>query len=308
MPPRDRKFRRFRVIPSEDGQTLQNLVTRRVPGFDRDKASEVIKAGGVYVNKLRVRLPMVRVAPGERITVYTDADEVDTFDPEQLSIVHRDPSFIVIDKPVGVPVTQTRETARGTLAEALRHRLEREGLTRPYVGVVHRLDRGASGLVLFTIRDIANKSLHRQFVEHGIERRYRLAVHAAKPPEAEFSCDAPLLEGRSGVEVLAPRDPRGVSACTHFTRLEAESLVEGQALLEARLETGRTHQIRAHAASLELPIVGDARYGRCDDPKAGLHLHAYQLRFDHPIEGGRVELEAPLPAWARSRNIDNASR
>ena len=171
-------------------------------------------------------------------------------------------------------------------------------MVRPYVGVVHRLDRGASGLVLFTIRSIANQSMHRQFVEHTIERTYRLLVRGDAPPSA--SCDTPLLLGRTGTVRAAPGDVRAKPARTEFTRLRATHPVPGTSLLEARLQTGRTHQIRVHAQTLGHSIVGDRRYGDTElgDDDARLHLHAYRLQFEHPLEHTPVDVRAELPEWA----------
>ena len=291
-----RAFRRFRVIPNEEGQTLTILLSRRLPNTTRARAKELIKAGGVYVNKLRVRIPSVRVVAGERITVYPEASTIDDLDPESLRFVHRDPSFVVLDKPAGVPVAQTKQSARGTLAAALRSKLEAEGMTRPYVGLVHRLDLQASGLVLFTIRDVANKSLHQQFTKHGIEREYRLLVHGTC--ETPQSCDAALIvvQGRR-VRIGTATDARAQSALTHFRPLRPGP--GATTLLEASLETGRTHQIRAHAAHLGHPIVGDRNYGRDDDDAARLHLHAHRLRFSHPLSGEVVDLSSELPTWAQ---------
>ena len=294
-----KNYRRFRVIPSEEGQTLQILLSRRLPNTTRKDATRLIKAGGVYVNKLRVRIPSVRVVAGERITAYPQASTIEDLDEQQLVFVHRDPTFVVLDKPAGVPVAQTRQSARGTLADALRRQLVKEGLTRPCVGVVHRLDIGASGLVLFTIRDIANKSLHSQFVQHEISRRYRLLVEGQT--QAEFRCDAALriTEGKRS-RIAEPGEPGAKTASTSFTRLTPALDTADQTLLEAALETGRTHQIRAHIAHLGHAIVGDRRYGRKDDPAKRLHLHASHLEFAHPVSGEDLHIEAPLPEWARS--------
>lgn len=291
---------RFRVIPTEEGLPLRNLLLRRLRDLDRRQAAELIRAGGVYVNRLRVRLPQVLVAPGERITVYREALEAEPVDPESLVFVHRGEDFVVLDKPAGVPVAAVREAAVGTLSEALISKLSAEGVKRPYVGVVHRLDRGASGLVLFTIRDIANKSLHKQFRDHRIRRGYRILARGEAPAEAEFCCEAPLIKLRSGVKIGQPGDGRAKAARTHFRHLGEAA--PGRQLFEVELETGRTHQIRVHAAHLGLPVVGDHRYGPDADADADaerLHLHAWRLDFEHPITGEPVHLEAALPDWAR---------
>jgi RluA family pseudouridine synthase len=289
--------KRFRVIPQEQGMTLRNLLVRRVRELDRESAGKLIRAGGVYVNKLRIRLPQILVAPGERVTVYLEALTAEPLAEELLHFVHREPDFVVLDKPAGVPVSPIRETAVGCLSEALIHQLETEGVPRPYVGVVHRLDRGASGLVLFTTRGVANKSLHKQFVEHSIRRGYRIRVRpnpGAGTPPAEFRCEAPLVKLREGgVRVVEPGTSGAMVAVTRFRRVTEE-------LLDVELETGRTHQIRAHAAHLGFPIVGDHRYGNAADEHERLCLHAWTLDFAHPQTGAAMHFEAPLPDWAQS--------
>jgi RluA family pseudouridine synthase len=311
------KARRFRVIPQEQGLTLRNLLVRRVRELDRDRAAALIRAGGVYVNRLRIRLPQVLVAPGERVTVYLEALAAEPIAPERLVFIHRDPEFVVLDKPAGLPVSPVRETSVGCLSEALIHELEAEGVTRPYVGVVHRLDRGASGLVMFTIRSVANKSLHRQFREHRIQRGYRIRVRTdaawVPPSDGEFRCELPLIKlHEGGVRIGDPGDSRAKPAVTHFRHVFREPTPTANGtrehLLDVRLETGRTHQIRAHAASLGCPVVGDHRYGRDpappseSEPESGhdrLCLHAWTLDLAHPHTGEPLHLESPLPDWAR---------
>jgi RluA family pseudouridine synthase len=289
--------RRFRVIAAEDGLTLEHLLARRLGQPRGDATRELIRAGGVYVGRHRVRLPQVRVVPGERITVYPSAAALRALPPEDLRIVLRDPDFVIVDKPAGIPVDATREGARGSLAEALVALLESEGVVRPYVGVVHRLDRDASGLVLFTARGAANASLHRQFVEHQIHREYRVLVRG-RAPEA-VRCDAPLRDQGGRIGVARRGEPSAVEASTAFRCIATLEAPEGPcSLLEATLATGRTHQIRVHARELGLPIVGDRRYGAPEDRASELHLHAYRLRFAHPVSGEMVAAVSSPPPWA----------
>lgn len=306
------KPKRFRVIPHEQGTTLRNYLVKRVRELDRESAVKLIRGGGVYVNKLRVRLPQVLVAAGERVTVYFDSLEAEPFAPERLAFIHRGQDFVVLDKPAGLPVSPIVETAVGCLSEALIHKLEDEGVIRPYVGVVHRLDRGASGLVLFSIRSVANKSLHKQFVEHSMRRSYRIRVRpnaeSLGAPPAELRCDAPLLKLREGGVAIAGAGMLGAkTAVTHFRCLTEVPPLSGSGpaeyLLDVELETGRTHQIRAHAAHLGFPVVGDRRYGtpaavNQDHEHERLCLHAWTLDFAHPLTGAAQHFEAPLPAWA----------
>jgi RluA family pseudouridine synthase len=290
---------RFRVVPQEEGMMLGHLLARRLPQTSVETGHELVRAGAVYMGHLRVRVPTVRVAAGERISVYPEAIASEELPVELVRIVHRDDEFVVLDKPAGVPVAATRESARGTLSEALRRVLAHEGMVRPYVGIVHRLDRGASGLVLFTIRSVANKSVHKQFAEHAITRRYRLRVHGVAPETMD--CTLPLLELHSGSSKVAEGNPHARTAHTIFTRRDGAIEQPGTTLLEARLETGRHHQIRVHAAALGHPVVGDRRYGPGDDAER-LQLHAFELVLTHPRDGHEVRVRAELPPWARARD------
>ncbi len=293
---------RFRVIPQEQGTALGALIADRLPKLNRRQGIELVKAGAVYIGHLRVRVPSTRVATGDRITVYPEALEAQPLDPEQvLRFVHRDPSFVVVDKPAGIPVAATKASARGTLSEALRRQLHAEGFERPYVGVVHRLDQGASGLVLFTIRSVANKSVHRDFEKHQIERTYRVRVVGEAPDS--FECEVPLVEkpGTDSMQVATAGQPRAKAAHTKFRRLAPALEIPGTSLLEVSLVTGRTHQIRVHAAHEGFPVHGDRRYGSADKDAGRLHLHAWQIRFDHPLEEGvELQLSTTLDDWARS--------
>lgn len=277
---------------------LFQLIRRRLADLSPDDAKSLVKAGAVYVGHLRVRVPTVRVVEGERVTVYPQSLEVEELGPDSVQFVHRDPAFVVLDKPAGVPVASTRDRSRGTLAEALRRVLESEGLVRPYVGVVHRLDQGASGLVLYTIRDIANKSLHKQFVEHEIRRSYRVRVRGEAPES--FECSARIVErpGGRGVRVARDGEPRAKDAHTSFERLAPREVIDGTSLLQVELTTGRTHQIRVHAAESGHPVYGDRRYGNHDNEPDRLHLHAHRLQFTHPINDAPLSIESSLPRWA----------
>lgn len=289
---------RFRVIPTEEGMTLRNFIVRRLR-CSRDESAALIKSGGVFVNQLRVRIPSVRVAKGERVTVYKKALEHEPLDLDSLEILHRDEHCIVLNKAVGVPVSPTRESAVGTLSEALIRLLQREGTERPYVGVLHRLDQHASGLVLFTTRSVANKSLHKQFVEHSIDRRYRLLVRGEFPDHAE--CDA-HIEARQThrARVVEPGTFGSKPAHTRFDRLELREDDEGPiSLLRAELSTGRTHQIRVHTSHLGFPILGDRTYGGARSTR--MWLHAHTLAFEHPVTGKPIALESPLPEQLRPR-------
>lgn len=283
---------------------LGNLISRRLRSIDTEAARELVKAGGAYMGTLRVRVPTVRVRTGERITVYPEAHYVAPLDPRSIRVIYRDSSMMAVDKPAGVPVSATRASARGSLSDGVLRMLESEGVPRPYVGVIHRLDQGASGLVLLTIRGVANKSLHRQFREHEITRIYRVRMVGTAPDA--LICKAPLIEGRGSsgtVRIASHGEKRARQATTRFRRV---AIVDGpETLMDVELVTGRTHQVRVHAAELGFPIKGDCRYG-CEPPAPGddgqslMCLHAWRLAFAHPLTGEQVRLESELPSWARA--------
>jgi RluA family pseudouridine synthase len=276
---------------------LGHLLARRLPGTSLEQGKSLVRAGAVYMGHLRIRVPTARVAAGERISVWTEALAEQELPVDVVNVVWRDEDVVVLDKPAGVAVAATRQSARGTLSEALRRTLEAEGVLRPYVGIVHRLDRGASGLVLFTVRSVANTSVHKQFVEHAIDRRYRVRVHGEVPET--YDCDAPLLEMHSGTSKVAPGNPHSRDARTHFRRLEPAVAIAGTSLVEATLETGRHHQSRVHTAHRGHAVLGDRRYGS-EDGAERLHLHAAHLRLTHPQDGRVIEVAAVLPEWARA--------
>lgn len=293
---------RFRVVPQEQGTALGSLVGNRLPKKSKRDGIALVKAGAVYIGHLRVRVPSTRVATGDRVTVYPEALDIAELEPDEvLDFVHRDEAFVVLDKPPGVPVAATKASARGTLSEALRRKLRAEGFERPYVGVVHRLDQGASGLVLITIRSVANKSLHRDFEGHRIERTYRVRV-VGDAPES-FECDAPLIEkaGTDSMQVATSGQARAKPAQTKFRRVEPVVDISGTSLLEVSLVTGRTHQIRVHAAHSGFPVYGDRRYGSDETDASRLHLHAWRLQFGHPFHSDvALDLQTKLDDWARA--------
>ena len=170
-------------------------------------------------------------------------------------------------------------------------------------GIVHRIDKDTSGLLVVAKTDSAHEGLAKQFADHSISRRY-IALCAGTPKPAEGTIDARLGRSdrdRKKMAVLAPEATRGKHAITHYRTIDSWGVASK---LECRLETGRTHQVRVHCSSIGHPLLGDPQYGR--DPKAlrpilqklGFHrqaLHAAELGFDHPITGERVHFKADLP-------------
>jgi 23S rRNA pseudouridine1911/1915/1917 synthase len=212
------------------------------------------------------------------------------------SIAWVDEHVLVVDKPAGVVVHPARGHRTGTLVQALAGRVAGgDDPERP--GVVHRLDRETSGLLVMARNDAAHAALKAQLKARTLTREY-LALVEGRPPARRGTIDAPLgrdrrVRTRISTETDEPRD-----AITHF---EVEEALPADTVLRVRLETGRTHQIRAHLLAIGHPVAGDPEYGA--PGRHGLKrqfLHAIRLAFDHPVSGARVEVESPLPADLRA--------
>ena len=280
---------RFRVLSMEDGMTLRQLLGRRL-GLTVASASDLVRAGGVYIGNVRTCIPTLRVGEGERVTIYRGAAEAAALDPDTLVIVHRDRHCVIVDKPHGVPAAATREGSRGAISQALVQRLARDGLQRPYVGLVFALDPAAAGLAVFTARGQDTASFLSKFADLVIRRVYRarLLGHVTE----DLSCDAPLILPRvqgAGVR-LARADERGGTAA----RTEFRPLAGGgdATLVETELVRGPTEQISLHAQALGLPIAGSAGVGEV------LELACVRVAFTHPITGEAIDARAELPPWA----------
>lgn len=279
---------RFEVAVEDSGLRLDQLLARRVPELSRRKARVLIDIGGVFVGGSRVKVASRKISAGqvveanlggalERATkevgrAARDADDA-RLPPHR--VVHVDDDLVVADKPAGLLAAPTPESDRGNLAALL------EAELGPRVYVVHRIDLDTSGLLVYARTGAANRALSERFRTHDIERVYR-AVLAGRVADDDLTVDAAIAgkHARTHLRVLARAD--------HAT------------LVEARLETGRTHQIRIHAAGLGHPVVGDVRYG---EPAAHrMALHAMRLGFVHPRTGEGLSFDSPwpaslLPAW-----------
>jgi 23S rRNA pseudouridine1911/1915/1917 synthase len=231
----------------------------------------------------------VRVPPPEPLELAPE--------PIELAIVFEDADLIVIDKPAGLVVHPAPGHASGTLVNALLYHCKDlsgiGGVARP--GIVHRLDKDTSGVMVATKTDRAHAGLAAAFAAKGegaIERSY-LAITTPAPPQQSGTLRT--LHGRHPVDRkrFSSKVATGKSAVTHYEVIEP---LQGSALVRFTLETGRTHQIRVHAADHGFPLLGDAVYGKRSPLIARQALHAQLLAFDHPVTGERMRFESPLPA------------
>ncbi len=283
-------------VPEESAGERLDVFVARAAGMTRARAGALIDAGGVRVND-DVARKSLRVSPDDAVELSEIARE-EIVPPSGVEIVFEDDDLLVVDKPAGVVVHRAAGVRGGTMVDALiaagRTLAPRGGTDRP--GIVHRLDRDVSGLLLVAKTDEAHQALVEAMARREIERRYVALVHGV-PRSDRGKIDAPV--GRSPKHrTRMAVTPDGRPAVTWFETTERFDEVS---LLDVRLETGRTHQIRTHLASIGHPIVGDSTYGR--DPriarKLGLRrpfLHAYRLSFDHPMSGERRTQTSDLPA------------
>lgn len=289
---------RVRVISMEDGMTLRQLLGRRL-GLGISPASDLIRAGGVYIGNVRTCIPTLRVREGERVTIYRSAAGAAPLDPDSLAIVHRDPHCIIVDKPHGVPAAATREGSRGAISHALVQRLAREGIQRPYVGLVYTLDPAAAGLAVFTARGQHTASFLARFADADATRVYRarLTGHVDK----DMSCETPLIKTPGGGVRLARAGEReSVPARTVLRPLK----IAGDAtLVEIELGRGLTEQISLHVHALGHPLVGRAGAGEV------LELACIRVALVHPLTGAAIDVRADIPPWAETDDTtDPAAR
>lgn len=284
------------VGPGQAGQRIDVIVGQLPEVGSRAEAQRLIADGRVEVDGAPPRKRDVLDA-GAKIRVRPRAAEASTLEPDPsvtFGIAYEDAHLIVVDKPAGLVVHPARGHATGTLVHGLLGHAAAGGEDPTRPGIVHRLDRDTSGLMVVARSEQVHRRLQRMLRERRIERRYLVAVHGTPPPA--FSIDRPIARHpRDRLRMAVVPEGSGRAAVTHVRVLEQW---DGVAFCEARLETGRTHQIRVHLESAGFPVLGDPVYGRRAD-RRGLprqFLHAYRLAFDHPIPGeSRIDLESPLP-------------
>ena len=283
-------------VPNE---RVDQFLARSVAGLTRSGAQKLLEAGSVRSASGGILKKNARLNPGETLTVeLPDPEPLDVV-PQNipLDIVYEDRDVVVVNKPVGMVVHPAPGHPDGTLVNALLYHCGKSlsginGVIRP--GIVHRIDRDTSGLIIVAKNDAAHLALAEQLQDHSLARTYEAIVVGGLREDAG-TVDAPIARHHTDRKKMAVV-PGGKRAVTHWSVVERYA---GYTWVECRLETGRTHQIRVHMAHLNHPILGDTVYGS-KKPYPGLAgqcLHAKKLRFLHPSTGEPMEVECPLPEY-----------
>ena len=283
-----------------DGERIDRVLSL-LTGLPRSQAAGLLEGGGVRLDGTAVRNRSRRVREGEvmEVEVPERVDERLAPDPAvPVAVVHEDAQFVVVDKPAGVVVHPGAGQRSGTLVHGLLNRYPELAAVgeggRP--GIVHRLDKGTSGLLVVARTPEAYESLVTQMAARSVDRRY-LALVWGHVEAGRGLVDAPV--GRSAADPTRMAvSARGRAARTRYEVVERFTEPAALTLVECRLETGRTHQVRVHLAAIDHPVVGDARYGRGRRAltMSRPFLHAHRLAFDHPTHGRRCRFESQLPA------------
>ncbi|MBX3561748.1 MAG: RluA family pseudouridine synthase [Sphingomonas sp.] len=297
-----------RVADDAADMRLDRALAMAVPTMSRERLKALISSGAVNGPEGKaIRDPAVKALPGATYEVSVPAPTPAHNEAQDiaLEILFEDDHLLVVDKPAGMVVHPAAGNPDGTLVNALLHHCAGRlsgigGVARP--GIVHRIDKDTSGLLVVAKTDVAHEGLAAQFAKHSIERVYA-AIVSGRPIPARGTVDAPLARSSANRKKIAVQaEGRGKRAVTHYRIVTP---LRDAAMIECRLETGRTHQVRVHMASIGHPLVGDPVYGRGRPShreilkRLDFHrqaLHAARLGFVHPVSKENLSFQSALPS------------
>lgn len=287
------------VTEELSGDRIDKFLSEQCEELSRSFLQKLIKSGEIYVNGKAVKASF-KVSEGDFITFEVpEAVEPEILAEEiPLDILYEDHDVILVNKPKGMVVHPAAGHYSGTLVNALLYHCKEDlsginGVLRP--GIVHRIDMDTTGVLIVCKNDRAHAAVAAQLKDHSITRRYQAIVHGSLKEE-EGTVDAPIGRHPQDRKRMCVNYRNGKPAVTHYRVLKR---FKGYTHIECRLETGRTHQIRVHMASIGHPLLGDAVYGpaKCPYKLQGQTLHAGVLGFIHPQTGEYMEYTAPLPEY-----------
>jgi 23S rRNA pseudouridine1911/1915/1917 synthase len=283
---------RLQVEPDVKSERLDVFLANCQIDMSRTRAKRIIDIGGVHINGRRVRSCSTQVSCGDSLEVYIDHLSLDPFRICDEHVLFHDQYLIALNKPPHIDTQPTHARFKGTLYEALQWYLKDPFKLhlKPEIGMVQRLDRGTSGIIVFSIHQRVHGAMTKLFVEHGIDKRYLALVHGSPAQDQGEICSLLARSRRDNrVRSVAKGGKEALTRYRVIERFNACSLVEVELL------TGRSHQIRAHMAELGHPLVGDVRYGGADKLSSVLVdrplLHAAHLSFNHPLTHALLKFE-----------------
>ena len=280
-------------------ERLDKFLSAMLPDQSRSYLQKIIKDGNVLVNG-EPKKSSYRLEDGDEVTADLPELKSPDIEPENipLDILYEDDSILMVNKPKGMVVHPSAGHYTGTLVNAVLWHCQGQlsginGVSRP--GIVHRIDKDTTGVLVVCKNDAAHNAVAAQLKEHSITRKYRAIVHGVIK-EDEGTVDAPIGRHPTERKKMASGVKNGKRAVTHYRVLER---FQGYTYVECQLETGRTHQIRVHMASIHHPLLGDTVYGPAKDSHhlEGQTLHAMVLGLIDPVTGEYLEVEAPLPEY-----------
>lgn len=289
----------FTVTEDEQGERLDKYLAGLLPEVSRSFIQKLLKQQQVTVNDNTVKANYV-IKENDAVSIHVPEAVEPEIIPEDipLDILYEDADVLVVNKPKNMVVHPAPGHYSGTLVNAVMFHCKDNlsginGVLRP--GIVHRIDKDTTGSLIICKNDVAHNSLAAQLKEHSIHRKYVAIVHGILKEE-EGTINAPIGRNPNDRMKMAVNYKNGKDAITHYKVLQR---LNNYTFVECVLETGRTHQIRVHMASIQHPLLGDNMYGpaKCPYKLEGQTLHAQDLGFTHPVSGEYIEVSAPLPEY-----------